>query len=143
MNDLLSDDTNEQQEAQKISLMLQQQERDRTIQKLTRIKEVYTDGAYSKAEYDLKTEQTKAVLQKISDTILKLEEQQQVSTVIRTAYIKQTYSKGEPLEASWSKETLHAIIKEIRADHGTVTVQMINGQSFLLTQPPHLINQYK
>jgi hypothetical protein len=123
--------------------MLQQQERDRTQQKLQRIRELYTDGAYSKAEYQLKTEQTQAILQKISDAIQTIEEQQQVSTVIRTAYIKQTYSKGEPIEASWSKETLHAIIKEIRADHGTVTVEMINGQSFLLTQPPHLINQYK
>ncbi len=144
MNDLLNNDSaSEQQEAQKISLMLQQQERDRTQQKLQRIRELYTDGAYNKAEYQLKTEQTKAILQKISDAIQTIEEQQQVSTVIRTAYIKQTYSKGEPIEASWSKETLHAIIKEIRVDHGTVTVEMINGQSFLLTQPPHLINQYK
>jgi DNA invertase Pin-like site-specific DNA recombinase len=144
MSELLSEDaTQEQQEAQRISIMLQEQERDRTMQKLQRIRELYTDGAYTKVEYDTKTEQTQATLQKINDTIATLEQQQQISTTIRTAYIKQTYVKAESVEASWSKETLHEIIKEIRADHGTVTVQMINGQSFTLQQPQRLINQYK
>jgi site-specific DNA recombinase len=144
MNDLLNDDTaKEQQEAQNINLMLQRQEREKAQQRISRILEGYENGANTKLEYETKTQQAKAVLQKISETIETIEQQQQVSTVIRTAYIKQTYSKGEPLEASWSKETLHAIIKEIRADQGIVTIEMINGQTFTLKQPPHLINQYK
>jgi site-specific DNA recombinase len=144
MSELLNNDqADQQQDVLNIDLMLQEQERQKTIQRIARILEGYENGANTLLEYQTKTEQAKEQLSKITTAIESISERQQVSKTISTAYISQTYSKGEPLQASWSKETLHSIIKEIRADQGSVTVEMINGQSFTLQQPPHLINQYK
>lgn len=146
MSELLNNNTaTQQQEVLKVDLMLQQQEQRKVQQRIERILEGYENGDNSRLQYETKTQQAKEILQKISETIQSIEERILVTSTI-SSVLEQSYNirgKTETLESTISKETVHTIVKEIRADHGIVTVEMINGESFTLEQPPHLINQYK
>jgi DNA invertase Pin-like site-specific DNA recombinase len=137
-SDLLSDDDNTQQDALKIELVLQQQEHDKTLQRLERINELYIDSKYSKSEHQLKTKQTTEVLEKIQQNISTIEDKM-TTLDISTSVLKQEYNiKGESVElqATFSKEVLHKIIHSINVsmvdDKQSIEVLLVNRQSFTL-----------
>ena len=121
-------------ETLKISLDLQIQEITKLQNRLSRIKELYIDGNYSKLEYEMKTNSTTELLNKSKSLAEALEEQIHnitVSPVLEMLDGELTEEKIKSLR--FPKETLRNIITGIVINEKNINVSLIRGFEFSIS----------
>jgi DNA invertase Pin-like site-specific DNA recombinase len=115
----------------KISLDLQIQEITKLESRLSRIKELYIDGNYSKLEFEMKTSSTTELLNKSKSLVEALEEQIHntvASPVLEMLNGELTEEKIKSLR--FPKEILRNIITGIIVNEKNINVSLIRGFEF-------------
>jgi len=117
----------------KISLDMQKQELKKHLQKADRIKELYTEGSYSKIEYQIKKDLNTDMISKTELNIESLENQIQSAGIDKelskiSQYIANGYTNNTPV--SIPKDILRKIITLIVISEHSINVSLIRGFEF-------------
>jgi hypothetical protein len=119
----------------KISLNLQMQEITKLENRLSRIKELYIDGNYSKLEFEMKTSATTEMINKSKSLVEALEDQIRNNTFspALAELLSGNLTDKKIKSLRFPKEVLRNIITGIVINEKNINVSLIRGFEFSIT----------